>query len=302
LPDDTLFEQFEVEPPPGLADNPPPSEVLHAGDVLDVEVVGETTWRREALRLGQDGALSLPIVGPVKLAGLPIVQANARMTESMRRYEKHATVTAWLREPAGRVVTVHGAVKQPGVFPLVRRARLSDAIALAGGAMSSIEDGELLLHGDLPSAQLVRGGSALPVSVPKAMRGEPRHDAYLHPGDIVFVPGIEGRRVTILGEVEKPRMIRYRPGMRLSEALARAGGLSDDADDADVRIVRGSLSRPSIYRASLESMIEGDSPDVVLAPGDVVFVTEHWFASATDVVRRLAPLMAAVGGAALLTR
>lgn len=302
LPDAELFEQLAVDQPTGLDDNPPPTEVLRAGDLLDVEVVGEQSWRGEGLRLGQDGTVSLPVAGPVRIEGLSLDAATATLTAAIRHYEKYATVTAWLREPAGRVVTIHGAVQKPGVYPLVRRTRLSDVLAQAGGAVSSVEDGELVFLGDLPGAQLVRDGHALPVSFVEAMRGAPQHDAYLHPGDVIYVPNLEGRRVTVLGEVQKPRVIRYRQGMRLSEALALAGGLSKDADDADVRIVRGSLAHPRIYQASLESIVDGERTDVVLAPGDVVFVTEHWFASATDVVRRLAPALAGVGGAALLMK
>jgi polysaccharide export outer membrane protein len=238
----------------------------------------------------------------VKVGGLTIDEAGNTLTEALRQFEKHVVITVRLRESSGRAFTVNGAVEKPGAYTLNRPTRLSDALAQAGGVRSQVVDGELVAHGDLAGAKLVRNGRSLPVSLSEALQGASRHDAYLHPGDIIFVPGLQGKHIIVLGEVKKATALRYRRGMRLSEALARAGGLSDDADDADVRIVRGSLARPQIYRASLEDVVDGKRPDVLLAPGDVVFVTEHWFASATDVIKRLSPLLATVGAVALLSK
>jgi polysaccharide export outer membrane protein len=153
---------------------------------------------------------------------------------------------------------------------------------------------------DVDAAKLIRDGQILPVSIAKALLGDAKHDAYVHAGDVLFVPSVQARRITILGEVEKPLVIGYREGMRLTEALGRAGGLNDDADAGDVRVIRGSLAKPMIYTASVANLVSGQGRDVVLAPGDVVFVTEHWFASATDVVRRLTPLLAGAAAAAVL--
>jgi polysaccharide export outer membrane protein len=72
-----------------------------------------------------------------------------------------------------------------------------------------------------------------------------------------------------------------------------AGGTSEFADEADVRIVRGPLSQPRVYRANYKDLFRGKATDVLLAPGDVVFVTEHWFGSVTHVVQRLTPFIAA---------
>jgi hypothetical protein len=42
---------------------------------------------------------------------------------------------------------------------------------------------------------------------------------------------------------------------------------------------------------SLEALTKEKHGDIELAPGDVVFVTEHWVASAGEVVERVAPLL-----------
>jgi polysaccharide export outer membrane protein len=299
-PDQSAFELSQPEAPPGLGENPPPEDVLHPGDLLDIEVVGERTWRGEAVRLGQGGAVSIPLAGSVQVGGLSLDQAGLALTEAARRFELQAVVTAWLREPAGRTFTVNGAVASPGVYTMLTQVRVSEAFARAGGGLNSIADGELIEQFDVEAAKLIRNGQILPVSIAKALLGDAKHDAYVHAGDVLFVPSVQARRITILGEVEKPLVVVYRKGMRLTEALGRAGGFNDDADHGDVRVIRGSLAKPKIYTASVAELVSGNGRDVVLAPGDVVFVTEHWFASATDVVKRLTPLLASAAAAAVL--
>ncbi len=300
FPDQSAFKASLPEPPPGMSENLPPQDVLHPGDLLDLEVVGERTWRGEAIRLGQGGAVSIPLAGSVQVSGLSLNEAGRVLTEAARRFELQAVVTAWLREPSGRTFSVNGAVNSPGVYTMLTQVRISEAFARAGGGLNSIADGELIEQGDVDAAKLIRKGELLPVSIALALQGDVKHDAYLHAGDVLFIPSTKVRRITILGEVEKPLVVAYRKGMRLTEALGRAGGLNDDADHGDVRVIRGSLAKPKIYTASVADLVSGKGRDVVLAPGDVVFVTEHWFASATDVVKRLTPLLASAAAVAVL--
>ena len=69
--------------------------------------------------------------------------------------------------------------------------------------------------------------------------------------------------MTLLGELRQPRSVPYRPGLRLTEALALGGGTSEKADEGDVRIVRGNLSEPRVYTASLTALRNGKAGDVI---------------------------------------
>jgi polysaccharide export outer membrane protein len=228
--------------------------------------------------------------------------ASDHLREKIQALEHHASATLWLRTASGRSYTVLGAVNKPGLYPLPAGTRLAQALAAAGGVLTASHEGELIEQADLAAAQLVRNSKTLPVSPLRAMSGDPKHNIYLYPDDMLYIPPSQNFRITVLGEVKQPQTIAYRRGIRLTEALARAGGLSDDSDDGDVRIIRGPLAKPKIYRASIEDLVAGKLPDVELAPGDVVFVTEHWFASATDVVRRLVPALVGAGAAAVIAK
>ncbi|MBS2023732.1 MAG: hypothetical protein JST92_15110, partial [Deltaproteobacteria bacterium] len=56
---------------------------------------------------------------------------------------------------------------------------------------------------------------------------------------------------------------------------------------------RGSFAHPKLYRASFRDTRNGSAPDVLLEAGDGVFVPDHWYATATEVLARLAPLIGA---------
>jgi hypothetical protein len=47
-------------------------------------------------------------------------------------------------------------------------------------------------------------------------------------------------------------------------------------------------------------MTSGKATDVVLAPGDIVYVTKSWYASTADVLNALAPILALANSFAIL--
>jgi protein involved in polysaccharide export with SLBB domain len=172
--------------------------------------------------------------------------------------------------------------------------RLAELVAAAGGPLkTSSESGELSYAADLESARLVRNGSPLPVSVRAALQGDPKHNVLVHPGDQLFVPPGLGSRIAVLGTVGTGGlMLNYRPGMRVTEALASAGGLTIDSDYRDIRVVRGPLDHPIVYQYNLYAYVDGEGGDIELAPGDVIWVNDHWSADFGEFVNRISPLLA----------
>src|SRR5690606_16305872 len=95
----------------------------------------------------------------------------------------------------------------------------------------------------------------------------------------------------VLGEVRTARVFAHRPGLRLTQALAMAGGLTRDANGGDIRIVRGPSTSPRIYRAHVNLVVDGEVPDPVLAPGDIVYVGSSALADVRDVMAAISPLI-----------
>jgi polysaccharide biosynthesis/export protein len=116
-------------PVPGMSSNSSPAAVaLSAGvsapagyilspnDQVAVEVFGEEDLRTNG-RLNGEGNLSVPLLGSVRLAGLTLTQAAARLTDLYGRdYLVNPRVNVMLVGYAKRRFTVLGQVSHPGIY------------------------------------------------------------------------------------------------------------------------------------------------------------------------------------------
>lgn len=110
---------------------------LRANDQIAVEVFGEDDLRA-AVRLSGDGAASLPLLGAVRLGGLTLSQATARITELYGRdYLVNPKVNVSLIGYARQRFTILGQVNRPGSYEMPEGAAgtmdILEAVALAGG-------------------------------------------------------------------------------------------------------------------------------------------------------------------------
>jgi protein involved in polysaccharide export with SLBB domain len=87
--------------------------------------------------------------------------------------------------------------------------------------------------------------------------------------------------------------------MRLTEALSLAGGPSENADNGDIRIVRGDPRHPDAYAVSLHALARGESNDPILAPGDVVVVPQAGSVDIARVMTVLGPVLATLTSVAV---
>lgn len=152
---------------------------LAVGDSLEIRV-----HRHEDLSgrfiLGQDGAVGLPFIEQVVLAGLTPEQA-AKKIESL-------LADGWLRKPqvtvnvaefAKNLITVRGEVNKGGGFSVPRNKPLtiSQAIGMAGGFTNRANQKAVVLQ---------RGDKAYSVDV-KDILENPGKDRPLKDGDVLVV-------------------------------------------------------------------------------------------------------------------
>jgi len=80
------------------------------------------------------GNISLPLVGEVPAANLTTAQLDQELTKVLgQKYFEHPDVAVGIKASTRRSVTVDGAVKQAGTFPISGSTSLMQAVALAGG-------------------------------------------------------------------------------------------------------------------------------------------------------------------------
>ncbi len=288
---ETGFVQAAPSALTGLDEDPPLALTLMPGDVVNLQMISGTESAVLGLTVDERGVLHVPLAGDVDVAGLSLTDAEGRIETAMRPFDQTVRVTIIVAAPNGQRATVIGAVTTPGRHTVVPGMRLADLFALSGGGISEDTDGVSVSMTDVEGARLVRNGQVLPVSLALAITGDPRHNVRLRPGDHLYVPPAVHSLVSVLGEVNAARVMPFRPGLRLTLALAFAGGPTRDADHAEIIVVRGDHAAPQVYVARLDELLEGTGPDPLLAPGDVVYVGASGLSKLRDVMSAIAPLV-----------
>ena len=120
-----------------IAVSAPAGYTLAANDSVGVEVFGEDDLKTVG-RLNAEGNISLPLIGSVRLGGLTVTQATARVTELYAKdYLVNPKVNVTLLGYAKRRFTVLGQVNRPGSYEMPETSPggidLLEAIAIAGG-------------------------------------------------------------------------------------------------------------------------------------------------------------------------
>ena len=160
------------------------------------------------------------------------------------------------------LVTVIGQVRAAGRYPSEEGGRVSDALAAAGGATEAAAE----------QAALVRaGGEIFEVDLEALLqRGELAADLALEPGDLLVVPEAR-RRVTLVGAFRAPGRYAFDAGDRLSDALALAGDMLEDARPATAVLVRRDGSSAQV---DLQAIVQAplDAANPMLADGDTILL------------------------------
>lgn len=274
--------------------------VFFPGDVVTITTVSSETTVQEGVVVDEAGRIHVPLVGDVTVGGEGLAEAEARLEEGMQRFDRFARVNIYVADPAGHTATVLGSVTTPGQVSVGPGARIADLLASAGGPRIEVsQEGDFIELADLERATVHRGGEQLPISLVRALAGDPRHNVRARPGDHVHVPPHTMPSVSVLGALNASTTIRYHRGMRVSAALAMAGSPNEFGDGDDVRIVRGGPDSPEVYSVSLQELQDGEGNDPILAPGDVVIVHESGGAKFARVMTAVGPILAAVTAVAV---
>jgi len=276
---------------------------LRDGDLIFVPAVGDTiVIGGEVTRPGRyEPAFPITLAQALKMAGgakssgyLQTVQVErvengryrvllsqplASTTEKAQfRLQPGDEVTvSSVREDRTNQVSISGPVKAPGVFGLSEGMRVADLVALAQGLAA---DREVYMgRADIVRVDPIAGVRLITVNLEKALAGQDAHNAPLsrldrlfvyEPDQVVFRP----RMLSIAGAVARPGSYRRTDGMRVSDAVAAAGGLLPRAHLTRADLVRyqeGDITE--LVRVDLERAMSGDpTNDVVLSDRDELMV------------------------------
>lgn len=152
------------------------------------------------------GRINMPLVGAIEAAELTADQLDQRITQAYNtRYLVNPDVAVGIKASTRRSVTVDGAVKQSGTFPVNGSLSLLQAVALSGGGS---EDSNLRRVAVFRTIGGQRQAAAFDLL---AIRRGQAPDPSIYPGDIVVVDGsrIKALQKQILGGL--PILSIFRP-------------------------------------------------------------------------------------------
>jgi polysaccharide export outer membrane protein len=237
---------------------------LGPGDSVAIQVYGQPDMNA-TVYISDDGTIPVPLVGAVQVGGLSPAEAARKVEAAFRegKYLVDPHVTIIVTQSRSQRISVLGEVGTPGRYSIESNETIFDVLAQAGGAKETAADIVFLLRPD-KSGQIER----IPINLKgltdnqRAMPTQP-----LRGGDSIFVPRAE--QFYIFGEVATPNMYRIEPGMTVTQAIARAGGVT----------ARGSRKRVEIKRKGPDGreLTLKARPDEPVQANDVLRVKESIF-------------------------
>ena len=130
------------------------------------------------------GQVSMPLIGNVPAAELTTAQLDERVTERLgEKYLENPDVSVGVKASTRRSITVDGAVKSPGSFPVTGTMTLMQAVASAGGTAEDANARRVAIFRTIGGKR-----QAAAFDLVSIRRGE-AEDPRVYPGDIVVIDG-----------------------------------------------------------------------------------------------------------------
>jgi polysaccharide export outer membrane protein len=103
-------------------------------------------------------------------------------------------------------------------------------------------------------------------------------DGYLKKPQVsVMVKEWNSRKVSVIGQVQRPGSVSYFTNMTIVDAIAAAGGFTGIASKNSVTLRREAKGSVQSRSYPVADISEGRAPNVVLRPGDILVVDERLF-------------------------
>jgi polysaccharide export outer membrane protein len=247
------------------------------GDVLEIAVFGNDDLSRIPT-VQTSGAISLPLLGEVQVAGLTVAEVQRKITNLLAKdYLVNPQVEVKVREYQSQFVSVVGEVNSPGRTPIRGRMRLIDML-IEAGSFKPTASGQVTItrtqgefDGGRRSITVRISSSASPSAQDLVNLELPLRD-----GDIVTA--LPKAFVTVDGEVNKPGRYAIEADLTVTGAVSLAGGLTRfGSNNAKLRRTDPQTGRVSILEVDLKDVRNGKKPDVPLLPNDVISVGRRVF-------------------------
>lgn len=155
-------------------------------DVISVEVFNQPRYSRANIIIPPSGRVSLSLIkGGVFVNGKTVDEVAEVIKKSYDEYIIDPQVTVSLDKATSYRYSVIGDVGQPGIRLMNHRMTVSEAIAEAGGVLTTGNKSGVVVLRRQSTGMLAQ----IPVNLSKIYKGKTPDSVYLVPGDQIIVPG-----------------------------------------------------------------------------------------------------------------
>ena len=236
---------------------------IKKGDTLLIAVIGQPEYTH-SVQVREDGRINY-FGGDFDVAGQTVTAVNQLIREFLVK-DNHVTNPIVMVSPVLQEngVFVGGAVKAPGRYPISPETDIGlyRAIALAGGMAE---------NADRQGVQLIRTDTTQKVETYDLSTNRPYKDIRVNINDLVFVMPLSV--VEVQGQVQAPGQLFIRREIGIEQALARAGGPTQEADlTALIKVEKNGTLSEFNRSEQFWKTAENNSPLPTLSDGDVLYI------------------------------
>jgi polysaccharide biosynthesis/export protein len=249
-----------------------PEDLLQITLYNIAESEARVTPRTVSVRVSQQGVISVPLLGEIKVSGLTV---SGLEKDLVKRYEKYIygpQVGVLITEYRQRA-SVIGAVQKPGVFELSGPKTVLDLVALAGGITDKAGT-QLHLYRQGPNG---RESYVIDLAgLANSSRSLDPKDVELismpvQASDVINIPAAGNFFVD--GAVRKPGPYPLGQRVTLTQALSTAGGVDTELNSSDIQIFRRKgASGMEPVSIDYNAVIAGSATDPQILADDVIIV------------------------------
>ncbi|WP_428443777.1 SLBB domain-containing protein [Photobacterium sagamiensis] len=242
-----------------LADLPVPNDyVIAAGDEIVIQLYGKDNATHR-LVVGRDGAIQLPKLGPIAVAGFHFSELKESLDARIKQQIIGVDTAISLGTLRTMQVYVMGDAFQPGAYNVNALSTVTQAMIAAGGIKET---------GSLRKVQIKRNGRTVKQIdlYNLLLKGNGSEDIRLQAGDTVFIPA-KGAEVVVEGEVTRPAIYELKGKETLNQVLAIAGGTTATTYLENVLIDRRNAKGIDVYAKNLNQASAGH---FIIQNGDTI--------------------------------
>ena len=216
----------------------PQSYVLGPGDAVNVDIWG-ASQESVTETISPDGTITIEDIGVIKLGGLSVSQAKAKLKRVLGPRYQGSSIELTLGQTRTITISVIGEVKVPGTYTMSAFATVYNALYMAGGPNDI---------GTLRNVKVYRKGKLLSnVDVYDfLLNGKLSGDVRLQDNDVITVSPYEAL-VNITGKVKRPMFYEMKTTESAATLLRYAGGFTGDAYTKAIRVNRKAGAGYSVF-------------------------------------------------------